>query len=140
MKKTYAEKLLDPRWQRRRLEIFESSEFTCDECGDKKKTLHVHHLLYRKGANPWEYDDSELQCLCCDCHLKAEERRMELLSWITRYSHIGLEEMFICAMDAVTVHMGECDWSDVLEGFFECANHLDLIQEARRRQVKRIAK
>ena len=66
--KTYAEKLRDPRWQRRRLEILNRSSFTCEVCEASDKTLNVHHRLYRKGAEPWEYADDELQALCEECH------------------------------------------------------------------------
>lgn len=65
---TYAERLKDPRWQRRRLEILQRADFTCEQCGSKDRTLHVHHLLYRKGAMPWEYEDHELRSLCEPCH------------------------------------------------------------------------
>lgn len=66
--KTYAEKLRDPRWQRRRLEILNRSNFTCEACGAHDQTLNVHHRLYRKGADPWDYADNELQALCEECH------------------------------------------------------------------------
>jgi 5-methylcytosine-specific restriction endonuclease McrA len=45
----YKEQLLDPRWQRRRLEILQRDEFTCQKCLSKDKTLHVHHIDYIKG-------------------------------------------------------------------------------------------
>lgn len=67
--KTYQEKLLDPRWQRRRLEILERDIWICSSCGDNTKTLHVHHRLYdRKYENPWDYPDNLLITLCADCH------------------------------------------------------------------------
>jgi len=64
----YSELLKDPRWQRKRLEILSAADFTCEDCGDKEKTLHVHHKIYKRGAKPWEYQDYDLQCLCADCH------------------------------------------------------------------------
>ena len=64
----YAEKLKDPRWQKKRLKILERDEFTCTQCGDKKRTLHVHHLFYLKDQNPWEYDDKSLLTICDRCH------------------------------------------------------------------------
>jgi hypothetical protein len=30
--------------------------------------LHVHHLYYKVGLNPWEYDDDALITLCWKCH------------------------------------------------------------------------
>jgi len=65
---TYFDKLKDPRWQRKRLEIFKRDDFSCQECGTKESTLHVHHLKYVKGKEPWEYEGDELSTLCEDCH------------------------------------------------------------------------
>jgi hypothetical protein len=67
-KRTYAEKLRDPRWQKRRLEILNRDEFTCRSCGDSESTLHVHHRCYISGKEPWEYEDDYLVTLCEDCH------------------------------------------------------------------------
>jgi len=64
----YLEKLKDPRWQKKRLEVLEKSNFACDNCEDDKSTLHVHHHYYIKGNEPWEYDLFELGCLCDKCH------------------------------------------------------------------------
>lgn len=35
--------------------------------------LNVHHKLYVKGRNPWEYMDEDLITLCIDCHRKVHE-------------------------------------------------------------------
>lgn len=67
----YKELLKDPRWQKRRLEIFQRDEFSCQLCGDNKSTLHVHHKTYRQ-VNVWEYDDDELITYCELCHLIVE--------------------------------------------------------------------
>jgi len=76
---TYAEKLRDPRWQRRRLEIMQLARFQCERCDADSKTLVVHHLVYRVGSEPWCYPDNELVCLCQECHdsehdMSAEDR------------------------------------------------------------------
>lgn len=68
---SYSDLLRDPRWQRKRLDIMNRSDFTCEECGDGSSTLNVHHIAYQKGRMPWDYEDSELRCLCETCH-KAE--------------------------------------------------------------------
>lgn len=70
--KSYSEKLRDPRWQKRRLEIFERDNFSCTACGSSDKTLHVHHLYYCKGREPWEYPNFCLNTRCEDCHKSAE--------------------------------------------------------------------
>jgi hypothetical protein len=77
--KTYSEKLKDPRWQRKRLEILKRDEFTCLSCCDNEKTLHVHHSFYKKGADPWDYEDRHLVTLCEECHGTVESERSELL-------------------------------------------------------------
>lgn len=64
----YFEKLKDPRWQKKRLEIFERDGWRCKECYSKEKTLHVHHLFYLKGKEPWEIPNGFLITLCEDCH------------------------------------------------------------------------
>ena len=65
---TYWAKLRDPRWQRRRLEILQRDEFECRLCCDDASTLHVHHLRYEKGADPWDAPDSSLLTACESCH------------------------------------------------------------------------
>lgn len=64
----YWQLLQDPRWQKKRLEIFERDEFRCQFCGDKESTLTVHHRFYIKGRSPWEYPDWALVTLCNECH------------------------------------------------------------------------
>lgn len=71
-KKTYSEKLRDPRWQKKRLEILEQNNFTCQLCSDTETELHVHHLFYTKGKQPWEYTNDALVTLCKHCHLLVE--------------------------------------------------------------------
>jgi hypothetical protein len=71
---TYSEKLKDPRWQRKRLEVMERHEFTCQHCDSKSKTLNVHHVNYEKGKAPWDYDDENFVTLCDGCHSMVERR------------------------------------------------------------------
>jgi len=71
----YAEKLLDPRWQKLRLEIFDRDGWTCQRCKETTKTLCVHHIYYMKGLDPWEYPKEILVTLCEDCHGKEKTDR-----------------------------------------------------------------
>lgn len=64
----YSEKLKDPRWQRKRLEVLSRDNFRCDLCRRDTKTLHVHHRYYTRGLEPWEYPDQVYRTLCEDCH------------------------------------------------------------------------
>lgn len=68
MSKIYSEKLKDPRWQKRRLKIFERDDFKCQKCFETTETLHVHHVYYINGREPWEYPDFALITLCKGCH------------------------------------------------------------------------
>lgn len=65
---TYAEKLKHQLWQRKRLEILNRDGFKCRCCGNGEKTLHVHHLKYTRGRDPWDYPDASLVTLCEVCH------------------------------------------------------------------------
>lgn len=68
VKTTYGELLKNPNWQRKRLEMLEAAGWSCKVCAATEKTLHVHHKQYIKGRKPWEYENSELEVLCEDCH------------------------------------------------------------------------
>lgn len=66
----YAEKLKDPRWQKKRLEVFDRDNWTCKHCGDQSTTLNVHHLEYK--GEPWSVGSDKLITLCEHCHLVIE--------------------------------------------------------------------
>lgn len=80
----YWELLKDPRWQRRRLDVLNRADFTCEECGDKETTLHVHHMYYERGAKPWEYSDEALRVLCEKCHEIVAETQQVLARAVAR--------------------------------------------------------
>ena len=70
-KKEYSEYLKNPKWQKKRLEILSRDNFSCVVCGngiDTDTQVHVHHLLYRKGCMPWEYEINDMRVLCRMCH------------------------------------------------------------------------
>lgn len=106
-RRSYCEKLLDPRWQRVRLRVFARDGWACVTCGEMTRTLHVHHLRYEAGREPWESPPDALATLCHLCHrlispaaeakllaesgmtaeqLKAAARRVEagLTEWVAR--------------------------------------------------------
>lgn len=70
---TYAEKLRDPRWQRKRLEIMNRDGWKCRQCGVTEKTLNVHHINYENGKMPWEYADANVITVCEPCHTYLEQ-------------------------------------------------------------------
>lgn len=67
----YAKLLLDPRWQKLRLEALGAADWKCAWCSSGLNdgvTLHVHHRQYFKGRKPWEYAVGQLEVLCATCH------------------------------------------------------------------------
>lgn len=72
----YADKLLDPRWQKKRLKIFERDDWTCQECRETIKTLHIHHDKYTT-KDPWDEPDENLVTVCLSCHEKIEEDKLD---------------------------------------------------------------
>ena len=64
---SYSDKLKDPRWQKKRPEIFERDKWMCQLCSDTDSTLMVHHRYY-ENIEPWEYPDVALVTLCESCH------------------------------------------------------------------------
>lgn len=66
-KAAYAEKLKDPRWQKKRLQIMERDGWACRYCNETTKTLQVHHTKYAIG-DPWNTPDFFLLTLCDECH------------------------------------------------------------------------
>lgn len=65
---TYEEKLLDPKWQRKKAEILIRDNYTCRSCGSKDVTLHAHHIFYVPETDPWDYKDEALITYCEICH------------------------------------------------------------------------
>lgn len=89
---TYAEQLRDPRWQKRRLEVLERDEWQCLECGAKDRELHVHHVRYKYGLKPWEYEDQDLRAMCSTCHKQHTQ--------VTRDARDALYDMLQQDLDA----------------------------------------
>ena len=80
MIKSYREKLKDPRWQKKRLKVFERDKWKCVECQDGKSTLHVHHKKYHN--DPWHTSMNDLCTLCEGCHNKKNDKILILKKFI----------------------------------------------------------
>ena len=76
MSKSYQQKLLDKRWQEKRTQILIRDNHKCQapNCPPSNNTLHVHHLDYIPGIEPWDYPDDMLITLCFKCHQKERDR------------------------------------------------------------------
>jgi hypothetical protein len=75
--KMYSEKIKNPKWQKKRLEVLNKANFTCELCHDTEETLQVHHLQYLNGKEPWEYPLDNFKCLCATCH-----EAISIINWI----------------------------------------------------------
>jgi len=62
----YTERLTDPRWQKKRLEILNRDNWTCQTCSDTKTTLAIHHKKY--VGLPWDSPNNDLITVCKHCH------------------------------------------------------------------------
>lgn len=97
----YSDKLKDPRWQKKRLEILQRDNFTCRICHDERSQLNVHHIIYNKNKDPWDYDNNILITLCNDCHNYEHENAdyshiiSEIFVFLTNKPLSSLENLFI---------------------------------------------
>lgn len=82
---SYAEQLKHPNWQRKRLEVLEHHGFSCVVCSNKEKTLHVHHKQYIKGRMAWDYELSNFEAMCEDCHKTTHDLKERLDSVIAQF-------------------------------------------------------
>ena len=64
----YADKLRDPRWQKRRLQVLEAANFRCEDCRRGDLPLEVHHCAYPAGKMPWQCPPELLMAVCESCH------------------------------------------------------------------------
>jgi len=93
----YSELLRLPQWQKKRLETMERDCFACQFCGNKEKTLNVHHINYEKGKKPWEYSDNILITLCEKCHKtehKCEDDNSET-DFQNSFKEFGIPSYFV---------------------------------------------
>lgn len=120
----YAKQLKDPRWQKRRLEVMNANNFTCEMCGEKDETLHVHHVNYKKGAKPWEYELRELRCFCETCHSEVEGNIQAARELCSDVDH-NLLNSILWHIRKAYFHCNAIGARDVVRGTFEVAlaNH-----------------
>lgn len=111
--KTYSEKLRDPRWQKKRLEIMERDKFCCSRCTDNESTLNVHHHYYKRGASPWDYHQSALTTLCEGCHECVESMKLDIAKstscneWLHIVHTIAINKNFHFFSDATCALYGD---------------------------------
>ena len=90
-KLTYAEKLRDVRWKRRRDELLKQANYTCCQCPQPLMTgtmdLQVHHVVYIPSLDPWDYPN-ELLLVVCDRHHR-ERQAVEQAIYIKVGEHLA---------------------------------------------------
>ena len=98
---TYSEKLKDPRWQKKRLEILQRDEFMCQLCQDTESTLVIHH--YKYSGEPWEVEDKYLMTLCESCH-ESEHKNMKACKEMLLNEMMGLDS-YLYHLTAHIIHL-----------------------------------
>ena len=83
---TFKQQYDHPLWQKKRLEIFQRDNWKCLHCGSANKQLQVHHLSYVWNKKVWDYDNSNFETLCCDCH-ETETKRIKLSKAMAKYAN-----------------------------------------------------
>lgn len=89
----WKEQYKHPNWQKRRLERLEDSGWACGHCGCESEQLHVHHKLYVRGRNIWEYENHELEVLCHECHTLTHQVKDQLNEAIARCDLYSLKQL-----------------------------------------------
>ena len=108
-KSRYGEKLLDPRWQKVRLEVLARDKFTCQVCNATEKTLHVHHIAYQ-GCDPWETDTELLLTLCAECHeAETVDHPSSVASMLELLARMGVRTAFQLDILNSNIDMAYCD-------------------------------
>lgn len=96
----YSKKLRDPRWQKKRLEIMQRDEFTCQSCFDSESPLNVHHCYYEYGNDPWGYPDKSLVTLCESCHeietIEASNTKSDLIKILSQQGFLSSHFHELC--------------------------------------------
>ena len=104
----YAEKLKHPKWQRKRLEVLERDNWTCQECRNTEITLHVHHKSYR-GYDPWAVKIEELVTLCDDCHKSVHKVKQSVrVEAEHTEEYIRAFDVFFCEAYIVATQQIDC--------------------------------
>lgn len=104
----YSQKLKDPRWQKKRLEILQRDDFTCQKCKSENKALHVHHKYYLFDNEPWDYHPDILITYCFECHedeefMKSVHSELPKIILINGYTNADM-----CALADVIARNPDC--------------------------------
>lgn len=116
-KEEYRSKLLDPRWQKMRLEVLSRDDWKCICCGEKSETLHAHHTYYDQSSEgPWDYPAASIVTLCASCH---EAEHQAKRHWMHEFNKTlsgfgaGMSGTFSSLCEALQSAHGGLDHNDV---------------------------
>lgn len=131
---TYSEKLRNPKWQKKRLEVLQRDLFTCQMCRCTENELHVHHLSYEKGKEPWEYEMDNYKTYCWRCHFLVEDLKNNGVVSRAKFSQSAQENHLIAyiRLQDELRHMGVAIYKvNVSARTFQCIAALadDIINE-----------
>lgn len=122
-KEEYLKKLKDPRWQKKRLEILQRDDWTCQICLDKESTLHVHHRDYIKNTDPWNYPDKFLCTLCETCHESETLYMSEQISYLIQEAKLSFFSNDVWYLMMIAHHLQDKDlnWREFIMEVLEWA-------------------
>ena len=123
-KKSYSDKLRDPRWQKKRLEIMERDEFFCHGCCDDSIELNVHHLYYLKNRDPWDYPNDAFITLCEDCHKEMHLTKEAFKPVIAKIESFDVSDHVFRLFQLILANNDPIEILDLLKTheYFETAN------------------
>lgn len=102
----YKEQIKSPKWQKKRLEVMQKDNFTCQLCGNTESMLNVHHLSYHRDRNIWEYEEWELITLCENCHKEEHSSMDDIINEIDSIKSRGVTmREIIAVLDSIDVHL-----------------------------------
>lgn len=108
-KSEYQKKLLDPRWQKKRLQVLERDQWMCQICCDSESTLHVHHKFYTKGE-PWDIPLNGLVALCEVCHQEEtdtlKDSQKELIEGFSKFGATSYQFSLLGELFSVAAERG----------------------------------
>ncbi len=110
----YSDKLKDPRWKRKRVEILERADYKCEACEKEDEPLQIHHGYYERNLEPWDYDEDTLHCLCEECHSMAELMREIIYKEIGRINPSHYKNVLSEVLKIKKEAVNECINKDVL--------------------------
>jgi hypothetical protein len=120
-KTSYSEKLKNPSWQRKRLEILDRDEFMCKMCHNEEETLHVHHRLYIPNTDPWDYPNELLVTLCEKCH---EKESRDMKAAFDKFVHVIRSKFFAADLLELANAFEKIEFSYDSFVFAEALNHV----------------